>query len=111
MDFIRRVVKNIRNAMASKIVKENISDPVPGYSNGIPWDAKDVTKAKPIGKIITKEMDYGGFQFEKIEMEVIDIIKREGLDDIYVINKWYKEYKKIPQLVPAFFVEEYIPYE
>jgi hypothetical protein len=85
-----------------KIVKESI--------NGIPWSGRDVKKAPIIGKIITKEWELqGGFKFSREEYNVVEIIEEDGKSPIYVTNTWYKDYKRIPQLIPAIFVEEFIP--
>ena len=94
--------------MKAKFIKESesISDPVPGYSNGISWSGKDVTKAPIIGKIITEPMKFGTFEFPSEEMDVVEIT---GDGDIYVCNTWYKEYKHIPQIVHKKMVQKYIP--
>ena len=85
-----------------KLVKESI--------DGIPWSGRDVVKAPIIGKIITREWELeGGFKFDKAEYDVVEIIEEEGKSKIYVTNTWYKDYKRIPQLIPAMFVEEFIP--
>ena len=92
--------------MKARLVKESesITNRVPGYSNGISWSGKDVTKAPIIGKIITEPLLGDGYDFPSEELNVVEII-----GDIYITDKWYKEYKRIPQLVHKKMVKEYIP--
>jgi hypothetical protein len=68
------------------------------YSGG------DVTKMPIIGKIITKPIG----PFESGEYDIVEIIETEK-GPIYVANMWYKEWKKIPQLIHSELVEEFIP--
>jgi hypothetical protein len=55
-----------------------------------------------IGRVVVKS------PFDNIEVED-DVI--EKTDKVYVINRWYKEYKKVPQFVPAAFVVKFTPSE
>lgn len=68
------------------------------YSGG------DVTKMPIIGKAITKPIG----PFESGEYDIVEIIETER-GPIYVANTWYKEYKRIPQLIHSELVQEYIP--
>ena len=71
------------------------------YSGG------DVTSMPVIGKAITKPMG----PFESSEYNVVEIIKDDQGRDVYVCDRWYKEHKRIPQLVHSEMVEQYIPSE
>ena len=68
------------------------------YSGG------DVTKMPVIGKVITKPIG----PFESGEYDIVEIIETER-GTIYVANMWYKEWKRIPQLIHSELVEEWIP--
>lgn len=85
-----------------KILKsfESIFRPL-SYSGG------DVTSMPVIGKAITKPMG----PFESSEYNVVEIIKDDQGRDVYVCDRWYKEHKRIPQLVHSEMVEQYIPSE
>jgi len=72
--------------------------------SGIPWSGKDPTKAPVIGKVITKEMNMGGYKFPSTEMEVVEIS-----GDVYICNSWYKP--GVPQVIHNEMVEKYIEYE
>lgn len=69
------------------------------YSGG------DVTKMPIIGKIVTKPIG----PFESGEYDIVEIIETEK-GPIYVANMWYKEYKRIPQLIHSELVQEFIPF-
>jgi hypothetical protein len=77
-------------------IKENI-DPIE-YSGG------DVTKMPVIGKVITKPIG----PFGPAEYDIVEVIESRG-HKIYVANFWYKEWKKIPQLIHSELVSEWIP--
>jgi hypothetical protein len=77
-------------------IKENL-DPIE-YSGG------DVTKMPIIGKVITKPIE----PFEPAEYDIVEVIESRG-HKIYVANFWYKEWKKIPQLIHSELVSEWIP--
>lgn len=79
---------------------ESIFRPL-SYSGG------DVTSMPVIGKAITKPMG----PFESSEYNVVEIIKDDQGRDVYVCDRWYKEHKRIPQLVHSEMVEQYIPSE
>jgi hypothetical protein len=68
------------------------------YSGG------DVTNMPIIGKIITKPIG----PFESGEYDIVEIIETEK-GPIYVANMWYKEHKRIPQLIHSELVQEWIP--
>ncbi len=68
------------------------------YSGG------DVTKMPIIGKVITKPIG----PFESGEYDIVEIIETEK-GPIYVANMWYKEWKRIPQLIHSELVEDFIP--
>ena len=69
------------------------------------YSGEDVTKMPVIGMVITKPIG----PFEEAEYDVVEIIEDPSGRDIYVCNKWYKEYKRIPQLIHSELVKEYIP--
>ena len=68
------------------------------YSGG------DVTKMPIIGKIVTKPIG----PFESGEYDIVEIIETEK-GPIYVANMWYKEHKRIPQLIHSELAQEFIP--
>lgn len=69
---------------------------------GMEWSGKDPTKAKVIGRIITKEMDLGDVKFEPQAYNVV-----EEYDDYYVVDSWYKS--GVPQVIHKDMVKEYYP--
>ncbi|NBU96846.1 MAG: hypothetical protein EBS19_01320 [Spirochaetia bacterium] len=71
------------------------------------YSGEDVTKMAVIGKVIT----YPFGPFDEGEYDIVEIIDAPGGKNIYVCNKWYKEYKKIPQIIHSDLVKEYIPVE
>jgi len=85
-----------------KVIKsfESIFRPL-SYSGG------DVTSMPVIGRAITKPMG----PFESSEYNVVEIIKDDQGRDVYVCDRWYKEHKRIPQLIHSEMVEQYIPSE
>lgn len=76
------------------------------YENFRPlsYSGGDVTSMSIIGKVITKPIG----PFESGEYDIVEIIETEK-GPIYVANMWYKEHKRIPQLIHSELVEEYIP--
>lgn len=72
--------------------------------NLLSYSGGDVTKMPIIGKITTKPIG----PFESGEYDIVEIIETEK-GPIYVANMWYKEYKRIPQLIHSELVEEFIP--
>jgi hypothetical protein len=78
---------------------ESSIDPI-RYSGG------DVTSMPIIGKVITKPIG----PFESGEYDIVEIIDTPK-GPIYVANLWYKEWKRIPQLIHSELVGEWIPKE
>ena len=72
------------------------------YVESLSYSGDDVTKMPIIGKVITKPIG----PFPSAEYDVVEIIKDNG-QDVYVCNIWYKEWKKIPQLIHSELVEKY----
>lgn len=68
------------------------------YSGG------DVTNMPIIGKLITKPIG----PFDSAEYDIVEVIPTDK-GPIYVANMWYKEWKRIPQLIHSELVEEWIP--
>jgi len=68
------------------------------------YSGEDVTRMPIIGKVITRAIG----PFEEAEYDVVEIINSQG-KDIYVCNRWYKEYRRIPQLIHSDLVKDYIP--
>lgn len=85
-----------------KVIKsfESIFRPL-SYSGG------DVTSMPVIGKAITCPIG----PFDSAEYNVVEIIKDDQGRDVYVCDRWYKEHKRIPQLIHSEMVEQYIPSE
>jgi len=75
-------------------------------SDGIPWTPQDVTKAKVIGRILTKPMDFGGHHYEGEHYNVVEITETNG-HKFYVCDFWYKS--GVPQVISDSMVEEYYP--
>lgn len=71
----------------------------------IEYSGEDVTRMPVIGTVITKPIG----PFDEAEYDVVEIIDDPDGKEIYVCNKWYKEYKRIPQLIHSDLVKEYIP--
>jgi hypothetical protein len=71
------------------------------------YSGEDVTKMPIIGKVITHPIG----PFDEGEYDIVEIIDSTDDKDIYVCNKWYKEYKRIPQIIHSDLVKEYIPVE
>ena len=68
-------------------------------------------KLPVLGKIITKRTEgtVTNLTTNKTEPHIMESEEYEFISeekDFYVCNQWYKEYKKIPQLVPKEFVEK-----
>lgn len=74
-------------------------------NENLEYSGEDVTKMPIIGKVIT----YPIGPFEEAEYDVVEIIEDPNGREIYVCNKWYKEHKRIPQLIHSELVKEYIP--
>jgi len=69
------------------------------------YNGEDVTRMPIIGKVIT----YPIGPFDEGEYDIVEIIEDPSGKDIYVCNKWYKEHKRIPQIIHSDLVKEYIP--
>jgi len=66
----------------------------------------DVTQMPIIGHVVTLEQ---GPYLPSTKYDVVQIRKTSAGDTIYVTNQWYKEHRRIPQLVPGAFVKMYTP--
>ncbi len=73
------------------------------YNEMLSYSGGDVTKMPIIGKVITKPIG----SFEPGEYDIVEIIETEK-GPIYVANMWYKEWKRIPQLIHSELVQEFI---
>ena len=74
------------------------------YNEMLSYSGEDVTKMPIIGKVITKPIG----PFESGVYDIVEIIETEK-GPIYVANMWYKEWKRIPQLIHSELVNEWIP--
>ena len=72
--------------------------------NPLTYSGGDVTKMPIIGKVITIPIG----PFDEATYDVVEIINDPKGNPVYVCNFWYKEYKKIPQLIHSELVKEYI---
>jgi hypothetical protein len=72
--------------------------------NPLEYSGGDVTKMPIIGRLKTKAIG----PFEPAEYDIVEIIDTET-GPIYVANMWYKEWKRIPQLIHHELVDEFIP--
>jgi hypothetical protein len=72
------------------------------YVESLSYSGDDVTKMPIIGKVTTKPIG----SFPSAEYDVVEIIKDNG-QDVYVCNIWYKEWKRIPQLIHSELVEKF----
>lgn len=75
-------------------LKENLS-----------YSGEDVTRMPVIGRVITKAIG----PFEEASYDVVEIIEAPDGKEVYVCNKWYKDYKRIPQIIHSDLVKSYIP--
>lgn len=74
------------------------------YFKPLQYSGGDVTRMSIIGKVITHPIgSYGPSEYDIVE--IIDSPNGK----IYVANMWYKEWKRIPQLIHSQLVQEYIP--
>lgn len=86
--------------------KGNVYLPKTKWMNeSLEYSGRDVTKLPVIGKVITNPIGTYG----EGEENVVEIIKGNNNEDIYVTDKWYKEYKRIPLIIHSKLVKEYIP--
>jgi hypothetical protein len=76
-------------------------------SEGLEYSGGDVLKMPVIGKVITHAIG----PFDEGSYDVVEIIDDPSGKEVYVCNSWYKEYKRIPQLIHSDLVKEYIPVE
>lgn len=73
------------------------------YLESLSYSGDDVTKMPVIGKVITKPIG----PFDSAEYNIVEIIKDQNDDDVYVCDFWYKEWKRIPQLIHSELVERF----
>jgi hypothetical protein len=73
------------------------------YVESLSYSGDDVTKMPVIGKVITKPIG----PFDSSEYNVVEIIKDHNGDDVYVCDFWYKEWKRIPQLIHSELVSKF----
>lgn len=72
------------------------------YVESLAYSGGDVTKMPIIGRVTTKPIG----EFPSAEYDIVEIIKDNG-QDVYVCNIWYKEWKRIPQLIHSELVEKF----
>lgn len=75
--------------------------------SGISYSGGDVTKMPVIGKVITSPIG----PFDEATYDIVEIINDPNGNQVYVCNFWYKDYKRIPQLIHSALVKDYIPNE
>lgn len=75
--------------------------------SGISYSGGDVTKMPIIGRVTTNPIG----PFDESTYDVVEIIHDPEGNPVYVCNFWYKEYKRIPQLIHSALVKSYIPNE
>jgi len=73
------------------------------YVESLSYSGSDVTNMPIIGKVITKPIG----PYPSAEYDVVEIIKDQNGEDVYVCNFWYKEWKRIPQLIHSELVERF----
>ena len=73
------------------------------YVESLSYSGDDVTKMPIIGKVITKPIG----PYPGAEYDVVEIIKDNNDQDVYICNFWYKEWKRIPQLIHSELVERF----
>ena len=74
-------------------------------NENLEYSGEDVTRIPVIGTVITKEIG----PFDEASYDVVEIIELPDGKEVYVCNKWYKEYKRIPQIIHSDLVKEYRP--
>jgi hypothetical protein len=79
--------------------KNFLNENVLHYSGG------DVTQMPIIGQVVTNPIG----PYDEAIYDVVEIIQDDKGNPVYVCNFWYKDYKKIPQLVHSMLVKEWIP--
>jgi hypothetical protein len=94
------------NALVAELEKINKEEKKTKAKSKSLNESYDVTTMPVIGHIVTLEQ---GPYLPSTEYDVVAITTTKAGDKIYVTNQWYKEHKKIPQLVPAAFVKQYTP--
>jgi len=73
--------------------------------NALYYSGGDVTQMPIIGQVVTNSIGpYGEATYD-----VVEIIQDDKGNPVYVCNFWYKDYKRIPQLVHSMLVKEWIP--
>lgn len=82
---------------------EEVGDIQLKIAESLSYSGDDVTKMPIIGKVITKPIG----PFDSAEYDVVEIIKDQNGQDVYVCNFWYKEWKKIPQLIHSELVDTF----
>jgi hypothetical protein len=75
--------------------------------NDLSYSGGDVTKMPIIGRVTTNPIG----PFDEATYDVVEIIRDQKGNPVYVCNFWYKDYKRIPQLIHSALVKSYIPNE
>ena len=73
------------------------------YVESLSYSGDDVTKMPIIGKVVTKPIG----PYPSAEYDVVEIIKDNNNQEVYICNFWYKEWKRIPQLIHSELVERF----
>ncbi len=75
------------------------------FNEDLYYSGGDVTKMPIIGSITTNAIG----PFDEADYDIVEIIETEDGKRVYVCNRWYKEYKRIPQIIHSDLVKEYVP--
>ena len=100
------ILKKQKNLNKTQKIMDNIKkykDFINESSIGLSYSGGDVTKMPIIGKAITKAMG----PFEEGTYDIVEIIEGPNNKPVYVTNFWYKEWKRIPQLIHSDLVKSY----
>lgn len=76
-------------------------------AESLSYSGGDVTKMPIIGKVTAKAIG----PFGPSEYNVVEVIKDGQGKDVYVCDFWYKEYKRIPQIIHSDFSDEFVSSE
>lgn len=103
IDAVMSILVNMGFDFDSELEDDDVEEFDVRYLESLSYSGGDVTKMPVIGKVITKPIG----PYDSGEYNVVEIIKVQGVD-VYVCDFWYKEWKRIPQLIHSELVERFI---
>lgn len=103
IDAVMSILVNMGFDFDSELEDDDVEEFDVRYLESLSYSGGDVTKMPVIGKVVTKPIG----PYDSGEYNVVEIIKVQGVD-VYVCDFWYKEWKRIPQLIHSELVERFI---